>query len=168
MNQLKPSSYHKRVAAFVINFVIGGFLISVTNVLEINEDVKQKLPMLLGLAYVLIFTIFPESPGKRILRLRTLDLKMEPIGAKKRWIRNSVYLVYLSIMSAFYFFPPLDIKEMGVSMFWLFPTHVLIPLFLMANGFTVLMNPSGQSLIDLRTKTQTYGYEKPKGMLKAY
>ncbi|EDY81739.1 hypothetical protein VDG1235_1357 [Verrucomicrobiia bacterium DG1235] len=168
MSQLTPTSYPKRIAAFTINFLIGSLLVSIPKYLEIDDELKQRLPMLIGLAFILTFTMIPESPGKRLLGLQTLDLEKNPISAKKRWIRNSVYLAYFTAMSFLYFLPPFDLREMGTSIFWLIPTHMLIPLFMMANGLTVFMNPSGQSLIDMRTKSQTYGYVKPKGILKAY
>lgn len=159
---LRLATVGKRCVAFFINLI----LIGISNIIPLDfimdEGARFYASYLLFAIWPIVFSVFPESPGMRALSLVVLDTDKKKISVKKRFCRNSIFIIYFST-AMFIAELPLEIAKYGAG-----TLYFLFFVFLLANSMTLLVNPTGLSLIDMKTDTRVYQIPKVTGLLKPY
>ena len=125
-------------------------------------DKSGFLSSLISVLFILIFCVFPESPGNRLLNLALLGEKKVSIGTKLRVYRALPYLLFFSIPTIGQVFESKagKVSTGGVLM--------LVLIFMSANAVAVFFSPDGRSLLDMKLGTRVFtppkfpGQESPK------
>jgi uncharacterized RDD family membrane protein YckC len=102
---------------------------------------------------VILFSMYPESPCKRLGRLKILSNEREETEFKKRILRASPYLVLLLTMLLFPLFSE-DPKEKVVVNGIISISYILTVFFIFANGLCAFFHPEKKSLMDMKLGTQ--------------
>ena len=142
-----PANLIRRIAAFMINFLLLGAASLFFEKLELCCSEVFDI-YILGLTSTIIFCCLPESPGKRIMDLKILDGAKQEIVFKTRILRASPYI--------FFFISPvtnLIFQNEKLANFHL-ALHMLGLFCLIANFTFLSVNRGRLSLMDLISRTQ--------------
>ncbi len=152
----RPAGGIGRFLALFVNLVL--YAIASSLIMKVSEAsgfnrLESNIFMSLGTVFlIIIFCVYPETPGKRLGQLRILNEQKEEIDLKKRIIRVSPYLAFTALMPLAEILPS-PTEENTTSVVWIGMPFLLIPLFILCDGLTVFFHPEKRSLMDIRLGT---------------
>jgi uncharacterized RDD family membrane protein YckC len=153
----------RRVAAAFVNFLMLAPLVYPTEYFTFDNfapDIFSFSCLLL----ILLFCLYPESPGKRMLNLKILDEKNAEIGVKKRLLRAIPYLLFFCLS------PVNRLLNASAVTVLIGIISLLALFFIFSNGLAVYFSPNSHSLLDMKLGTRVmtprpvHGQERPTFM----
>jgi uncharacterized RDD family membrane protein YckC len=142
-----PATKFRRIGAGFANALCLGIVIKIYEGLTARDANDAPFYFLCG-AVVLASALFPESLGKRFCNLTILGVNKEEIGKWTRLIRGLPYIL-LAVSSAL-----AVLIENETKVYVLGPVSIVSYLFILLNGISALIIPSGLSIMDMLLKTQ--------------
>lgn len=142
-----PASTARRSGAFITNLILLGMLLYPFRYLGIDAN-KEGTYNCVCLILILLFCMYPESPGKRLLNLKLLDEKQSEIGTRKRILRAIPYLIIFLMRPLSGLFA----DRMADSVFSVI--YLLSLVFISANALAIVFSPESHSLLDMKLGTR--------------
>ncbi len=143
-----PAGCGRRLAAFLGNFAAIGVLTTILDLLGVPDAVVTPILNLLCAILVVVFCVFPETPGRRLMNLQVITADKEKPSTKVRVIRTLPYLVFFYLGVIMPGTPP------GSAADWvLVSIGGLTLLFAFADALAVCFSPDKLSLLDMKLGT---------------
>jgi uncharacterized RDD family membrane protein YckC len=153
----RPAGGGERLLVLMGNmFLCGsaaGGLISGGKYCGLTEEESLVFYTLSLIGAVIVFSLYPESPCKRMLQLKVLSSEKNEIPFKLRIFRVSPYLFLLLILLLPLLLPA-GWNEHAVVTAVFSMAHILNVFFIFANGLCVFFHPEKKSLMDMKLGTQ--------------
>lgn len=160
--QIVPATERRRYIATFINFMLLGVVtFSIQEEIK-NEFISQNWMFISFPAWIIIFTLFPESPGMRMLSLKQTSINGEEINRTKRIKRNSFLILPMLLV------PTLSLSPIMNDLYLPYYTAHLALAFYAMNFLKLWLGKDGISIIDRLTNTRVYQIKPPVGTLKTY
>ena len=136
----------RRTGALFINLFL---LACISGVIHDNiSAVGNPLFYCVWIFLFLFFSLFPESPGKRVLNIKILDADQNEIKIGIRILRCSPYLIFSTSQALAL------LSNAPLYQYVYQSVYLLSLLFIIVNAVAVILLPSSLSLLDLILKTQ--------------
>lgn len=153
-DQYLEASKGARIGAFLINLLLLGLALTPLNMWTTSES-SEEVGWLIISALIVVFSAFPETPGKRLLKLSLVTEERKRIGFKERLIRSSPFLFFWLCGGAATSIPmnggdPAMMSPVAIAFTLI---YLLSMLFLLADGLAVFFSPLSQSLMDMKLGT---------------